>query len=126
LKPLLTGKKAPQTIDEGLTLSAQVHISADRRFVRAKFLEKSLEIEGIEKVKVVVDNKGTEAVGEFVFVKEASFSRARYIPDGGSILLPLHYRPRAVRKNDRWLVAEVTPRIYIEEEERAHRGQAPK
>jgi hypothetical protein len=123
---LRQGKKGPQTIDEGFTLSAQVHISADRRFVRAKFLEKSLAIEGIEKVNAVVDNKGTEAVGEIVSAKEASLSQMRYIPDGGSILLPLHYRPGAVRKNDRWLVAEITPRIYIEEEARARRGQPPK
>jgi hypothetical protein len=123
---LRQGKKGPQTIDEGYTLGAQVHISADRRFVRANFLEKSLEIEGIEKVKVVADEKGTEAVGEIVFAKEASVSQARYIPDGGSILLPLHYRPPAVRNADRWLVAEITPRIYIEEEERARRGQPPK
>jgi hypothetical protein len=123
---LRRGKKAPQTIDEGFTLGAQVHISADRRFVRAKFLEKSLEIEGIEKVKVAVDEKDTEAVGEIVFAKEASLSQARYLPDGGSILLPLGYRPPAVRKNERWLVAEITPRIYIEEEERARRGKGPK
>jgi hypothetical protein len=123
---LRQGKKGPQTIDESLTFSAQVHLSADRRFVSAKFLEKSLAIEGIEKVKVVVDlEKGTEAVGEFVFTKEANFSQARYIPDGGSILLPLHYRPRAVRNKDRWLIAEITPRIYIEEE-RARRGLPPK
>jgi hypothetical protein len=123
---LRQGKKGPQTIDEGFTLSAQVHISADRRFVRARFLEKSLEIEGIEKVKVVVDDKGTEAVGEIVSTKEASLSQARYIPDGGSILLPLGYRPPAVRKKDRWLAAEITPRIYIEEEERARRDRAPR
>jgi hypothetical protein len=119
---LRQGKKDPQAIDEGLTLSAQVHISADRRFVRVKFLEKSLEIEAIEKIKVLVDlEDGTEVVGERVFTKEASFSRARYIPDEGSILLPLHYRPPAVRKKGRWLVAEITPRIYIEEEERERR-----
>ena len=123
---LRQGKKGPQTVHEGVTLSAQVHISADRRFVRAKFLEKSLEIEGVEKVKVVVDNRGTEAVGELVFTKEASLSRSRYIPDGGSILLPLHHRPPAARKKGRWLVAEITPRIYIEEEERARRARAPK
>src|SRR5262245_38296714 len=123
---LRQGKKGPQTIDEGFTLGAQVHISADRRFVRARFLEKSLQIEGIEKVKVVVDDKGTEAVGEIVSAKEASLSQARYIPDGGRILLPLHYRPPAVWKNERWLVAEITPRIYIEEEERARRGPLPK
>src|SRR5262249_27916879 len=70
---LRQGKKGPQTIDEGCTLSTQVQISADRRFVCAKFQEKSLEIEGIEKVKVVVDLKeGAEAVGEFVFAKKAS------------------------------------------------------
>ena len=51
--------------------------------------------------------EGTEAVGELVFTNEASFSLSRYIPDGGSILVPLHYRPRAVRNKDRWLVAEV-------------------
>jgi hypothetical protein len=123
---LRQGKKAPQTVDEGFTLSMEVQISADRRFVRARFLEKGLEIEGVEKVKVVVDEKGTEAVGEIVFAKEASFSQARYIPDGGSILLPVHYRPPAVRNNERWLVAVITPRIYIEEEEKARRGQPPK
>jgi hypothetical protein len=120
---LRQGKNVPQIISEGFSLSAQVHISPDRRYVCAKFLEKSLEIEGIEKVKVVVDlDKGTEDLGEIVFAKESSFSRATYIPDGGSLLLPLHYRPAAVRKKDRWLVAEITPRIYIEAEERERRG----
>src|SRR5262249_54110489 len=47
---LRQGKKGPQTIDEGFTLKVQVQFSADRRFVHARFLEKSLEIEGIEKV----------------------------------------------------------------------------
>jgi hypothetical protein len=123
---LRQGKKGPQSIDEGFTVSAQVQISADRRFVRVRFLEKSLEIEGIEKVKVVVDDKGTEGVGEIISAKEASFSQTRYLPDGGSILLPLHYRPAAVRAKERWLVAEITARIYIEEEERVRRGKAPK
>jgi hypothetical protein len=122
---LRQGKKTPQTIDEGFTLRAQVHVTADRRFVRVKFVEKSQEIEGIEKVEIVVDDKGNEAIGEIVFVKEASFSRTRYVHDGGSILLSIHYRPSAVRKKDRWLVAEITPRIYVEEEERARREQPP-
>jgi hypothetical protein len=123
---LQQGKKGPQTIHEGVTLSAQVHISADRRFVLAKVQEKSLEIEGTEKVTVVVDlTEGTEAVGEIVFAAEASFSQARYIPDGGSILILLHTRPLAVRNASRWLVAEITPRIHIEEEERERRLPAP-
>jgi hypothetical protein len=123
---LRQGKKVPQIINEGFTLSARVDVSADRRFVIAKFLEKSQEIEGIEKVEVVVDLKeGTEATGEIVFVKEVSFSWTRYVPDGGAMLLPLHSRPAAVRKKDRWLVVEITPRIYIEEEERERRAQPP-
>ena len=123
---LRQGKKGPQTIDESFSLIAQVQLSADRRSVRVNFIEKSVDIEGIEKVKVILDERGTEGVGEIVFVKESRISQSRYIPDGGRLLLPLHYRPRAVRNNDRWLVAEITPRIYIEEEERARRRQAPK
>ncbi|MCI0465047.1 MAG: hypothetical protein L0Z62_49635 [Gemmataceae bacterium] len=73
----------------------------------------------------MVDDKGTAVVAEIVSAKEASLSQARYIPDGGRILLPLQYRPGTVRKNDRWLVAEITPRIYIEEEERLRRGPPP-
>lgn len=119
--------KRPQTFDEGFTLSAWIHVSSDRRFVRLEFREKSLEIEGVEQVKVVVDlDKGTEAVGEVVFTKEGSVTQTRYVPDAGSFLLPIHYRPRALRKNDRWLVAEITPRIYVEEEERERRGLPPK
>jgi hypothetical protein len=53
-------------------------------------------------------------------------SQARYTPVGGSILPPHHYRPRTVRNKDRKLVAEITPRIYIEEKERARRGPPPK
>jgi hypothetical protein len=123
---LRQGKKGPQKINEGFTLSAHVQISADRRFVHVKLMEKSLEIEGIEKVKVLVDlNRGTEAVGESVFVKETSVSQTRDIGDGGKLLLPLQYRPSAVRDKEHWLVAEIAPRIYIESEERALRGKEP-
>jgi hypothetical protein len=120
------GKKGAQTIHEGVSIRAQVQISVDRRFVRAKFMEKSLEIEGIEKVIVVVDDKGTIAIGETVLLKEGSLSQVRDIPDGGSLLLPLQYRPGTARDKDHWLVVQVMPRIYIEEEERQRRGQGPK
>jgi hypothetical protein len=123
LDQLRQGQKAPQKIDEGFTLSAHVQLSPDRRFVRAKILEKSLEIEGIEKTRGVVDlNKGTEADGESVFVKESSLSLERYIADGGRILLPLQYRPPGVKNEDHWLVVEIWTRIYIEAEEKVLRG----
>jgi hypothetical protein len=123
---LRQGQQGPQVIHEGLSLRAQVQISADRRFVRAKFMEEWRELEGTEKVNVVLDEKGMEAVGEIAFLKEGKSSQVRDIPDGGSFLLPLHYRPRTMRESDRWLVALIVPRIYIEEEERLIRGQVPK
>jgi len=120
---LRQGQKAPQTADEGVTLSAHVQIPPDRRFVRAKLVEKSLEVEGTDKLKVVVDDKGTEADAEIVATKEASSSQTRYVPDGASILLPLQYRSADAKKNERRWVAVITARIYIEEEERERRGQ---
>lgn len=122
---LRKGKKIPQTFQEGFSLKARVHISADRRYVRIKFVEKSLEVEGTEKVDVLLDDKGAMAVGERVFLKEGSQSRTRYIPDGAGFLLPLQYRPRATKNRKRWLVVRVEPLIYIEEEERVRRGEAP-
>ena len=123
---LRQGKKGLQTIQEGVSLRVHIQISLDRRFLRVKFMEKSLELEGIEKVKVVLGDKEKEVVGEVAFVKEAELSRVRDIPDGGTFLLPLQYRPRATRDKDRWLVAQLVPRIYIEAEERELRGPVPK
>jgi RNA polymerase sigma factor (sigma-70 family) len=119
-------QKGPQTVQEGVSLFAQIRVSADRRFVRVKFTEKSAELEGIDKVKVTLDNTGEEAFAEIPFLKESGHSQVRDIPDGGSFLLPLHYRPREARGKDRWLVLCITPRIYIEEEERQLRGEAPR
>jgi RNA polymerase sigma factor (sigma-70 family) len=67
---LRKGDKSPQTIQEGVTLLAQLRLSADRRFVRAKFTEKSVELEGIDKVKVL-DDAGNEAMAEIPFLKES-------------------------------------------------------
>jgi hypothetical protein len=123
---LRKGPKGPQTVREGVSLFVQARISGDRRFVRVKFIEKSVELEGTDKVTVPLDNTDKEAVAEIPYLKEAAHSRVRDIPDGGSFLLPLHYRPREVKGKGRWLVVCVTPRIYIEEEERQLRGEAPR
>jgi hypothetical protein len=115
---LKRGKSDAQSFNEGVSLRAKAEISSDRRYVCAKLVEKSLEVEGSEKVNVVVDKKGTEAAGEIVFVKEQATSQARNVPDGGTILVPLQYRPRDAREKDRWLVARVTVEIHIKAEDR--------
>src|SRR5262249_28719185 len=115
-----------QTVHEGVSVRARVRVSSDRRYVRAQFIEKSRELQGTEKVNVAPDGKGKEVEGERVFLKEAEVSQVQFIPDGGSLLLPLHYRPRVARENGRWWVALVVVRVYIEEEERQLRGPLAK
>ena len=62
---------------------------------------------------------------EIVSLKENTLSQVRYISDGGALLLAVRYRPRSTVDKNRWLVAVLEPRIYIEEEERQKRKQAP-
>ena len=63
--------------------SAGVQLTPDRRFVHVNFVEETREVEGIEKVKVVVDLvTGKEAAAEIVSLKESTLSKIRYIPDG--------------------------------------------
>jgi hypothetical protein len=121
---LRTCQREPQTVDVGLVLDAQVQVSWDRRFVRLKLTEKSREVEGIDRVPVMLDPGGKEIAAEIACVKEATFSTPRTIPDGGTLLLPVQHRPEATRKKNRWLVLEIVTRIYIEEEERIIRGEA--
>jgi hypothetical protein len=123
---MLKGKKEGQIFFEGVSLRARPEISPDRRFVRIKLIEKSLEVEGVEKVTVPVDRKGDEATAEVASLKEETSSLVRYIPDGGTLLVPLQYRPRGCREKDRWLIAQITVQIYIEAEERQRRGLPPK
>jgi RNA polymerase sigma factor (sigma-70 family) len=120
------GENAPQKVEEGVSFLTAMQVSADRRYVRVKFTEKSTELEDIEKVKVWLGDTGKEAVAEIPFLKELVHSQVRDIPDGGSLLLPVQYRPRAAREKDRWFVLSITPRIYIAEEEEALRDAPPK
>jgi len=131
---LRKGQKGPQKIDIGVTLRASVQVSAERRLVRVRFIEKGSELEGIDKVPLVLDQKGAplldekgaEAVAEIACVKESTLSVLRSVPDGGSLLLPMQYRPRTTKEKGRWLVAMIELRIRIEAEERRLRGEADK
>jgi hypothetical protein len=122
---LAKGRKDPQKIEEGLALRAHVQISRDRRFVRMKFIEKNTELQGIDKVSVLVDSTGTEATAEIACLTESTFSIPQTLFDGGSFLLPLQYRPADAKEKGRWFVARIEARIYMEEEERNLRGTLP-
>jgi hypothetical protein len=116
---LRKGLNGPQKIDEGWMLRAQAQASSDRRYVRVTFIEKDTKLEGIDKVRLDFDPKAP--IAEIACVKESTLSRQRTIPDGATYFLPMQYRPADTEAKDRWLVAVITPRIYIEAEERLTR-----
>jgi hypothetical protein len=110
-------EKERQAILEGVAFVAGMRVSPDRRCVRMQLTEKATEIRQVKKVKVVTDNEGGETAAEIPFLKETSHMQEFEIPDGGSKLTPVHYRPRSVQEKNRWWVLSITPRIIIEEEE---------
>jgi hypothetical protein len=126
------GDKGRQTILEGVSFVASVQVSPDRRSVHLKFTEKAVEVQEIQKVKVfdpglrgdvlppdVKPRKFVEA--EIPLVKEATQTQSLEIPDGGSVLVAVHYRPAAAQAKERWWVLCIQARISIEEEEQQER-----
>src|SRR5204863_3106743 len=101
---LFNGKQGGQSVLEGFAFLARVQVSPDRRFVRVKLTEQAAELQEIQKQKVwvpagVAGDKKVDA--EVPFVKETSYSQVRELPDGGTVLIPLHYRAASLPKG-RW------------------------
>jgi hypothetical protein len=119
------GLSRPQTILEGYAFLGKIQVTPDRRFVRLAFVEKASEVEEIRKVKSWDPRHLEKDVdAEIAFVRESSHAQTLELADGGSLLVPLYYRPESARAKDRWWVLAITTRIYIEEEERQIRDSA--
>ncbi|MBI1914254.1 MAG: hypothetical protein HYS12_05890 [Planctomycetes bacterium] len=115
------GEKNRQTVLEGISFLGEIQSTPDRRFVRLKLTEKVTELQRMEKLKVwdpQAPAPGKEVETELPILDETVSSRPFLIPDGGSLLVPVHFRPPSARAKDRWWVLSITPRIVIEEEER--------
>jgi hypothetical protein len=114
------GISRPQTILEGYAFLGKIQVTPDRRFVRLAFVENATEVEEIRKTKAWNPNQTNQEPldAEIAFVRESSHAQTLELSDGGSLLVPLHYRPESARAKDRWWVLAITARIYIEEEER--------
>jgi hypothetical protein len=118
------GQKDRQTMLEGISFVGGIHVSPDRRYVRIKLTQKATEVEAVEKTKLLIDNEGNETVAETPMIKEVVHTETRDFPDGGTIVLPVEYRPRELRDKNRWWVLTITPRIVIpEEEEQVQHGR---
>jgi hypothetical protein len=131
---------------EGVSFSARVTVSADRRFVDLKITEKATEIDELPKVqfpKPKKKDKGAPEKGEEEeeqvpdiqeqvvtlleqlrlarplrpVLGETVYSHEVGIPDGGSRAIAVRVRPRALETAERWWVLVVTPQIIIRSEQ---------
>ncbi len=121
-------EKGRQTVLEGISFLGEIQSTPDRRYVRLKLTEKVTELQRLEKLKVwdpQAPAPGKEVEAELPILDETVSSRPLLIPDGGSLLVPVHFRPESARAKDRWWALSITPRIVIEEEERILRQPSP-
>lgn len=109
---------------QGVSFTTRIYVTPDRRAVRMQLTEKATEIRQVKKVKVMVTNDGKEVDVDIPFTNETTHLREFEIPDGGAMLIPVHYRPKALQDKNRWWVLHIQPRIWIEEEEKLFREQA--
>jgi len=116
LEQAIRGETGRQAIFEGISFLGQVAVSADRRSVRLRLTEKAGEIQEICGGKLTKPVRNVEGA-ESALVKETSQSQVLEIADGGSMLVAVQHRPRALRAKDRWWVLVLTPRIHIPAEE---------
>lgn len=124
---LRKGEKGLQTILEGVSFHGEIQVSPDRRSVRLKLTERATEIQELRKVELRAPGLRGDQLppapaeekveAEIPFLKESTAAQVLEIPDGGSVLVPVAFRPPAAQAKGRWWVLSVTARIYIEEEE---------
>ncbi|MBI3823835.1 MAG: hypothetical protein HY289_14290, partial [Planctomycetes bacterium] len=123
------GQKELQTFFTGLVLNGVLEVSPDRRLIHVALTEKGTELDEIRKVKdlglriIEHPGKGQEVapakdIAEIPILNETKHTRTIDLPDGGTRVVALHYRPRSLEEKKRWLVLVITARIVMEEEER--------
>jgi hypothetical protein len=110
-RPARRGKEDFATAFYGFRVQAAVTVSADRRFVRLKLTQDTTNLVEIE----TLNDDGQ--VLERPKLEEASSSATFNIGDGESVLVPLHFLPRAAQEKDRVWVLVVQSLIHIEAEE---------
>jgi hypothetical protein len=114
-----------ETTFPGMSFQAHVVVSADRRRVRMKIRQQVTDLAGMRKEKVDDPQTGLEITVETPKLRELSTAATVQVGDGRFVLVPVLFRPKAVKAKDRVLVLLVRPIIYIEEEERERKKKNP-
>jgi hypothetical protein len=118
------GDKDRQVVLEGVSFRVHARVSSDRRYVWLKLTEKATTLQAVSRVKAWDAARQDFVAAEVPMLDETAYSRLDLCPDGGTYAVPVRYRPRSSQAKDRWWVLNITPRIYIEEEERLIRKAA--
>ncbi|MBM3993934.1 MAG: hypothetical protein FJ303_07255 [Planctomycetes bacterium] len=109
------GDKARQFFITGFVVSGAIRVSPDRRYIRIELGERTKEVDQIRKVKVLTEQglriveepgKGqralppVEVVAETPVFHESTHLRVLDVPDGGTRLVPLYFRPRSLEEKN--------------------------
>jgi hypothetical protein len=98
-------------------------VSADRRFVRLRIEQRSSQLVGIDKVRLVLGSTGKEVEIEFPNLRKTSAHGTVRIPDAGALLMPVDYRPAGKEGEGKVWVLVARPFIWIDEEVKEMRKQ---
>jgi hypothetical protein len=99
----------------GMSLDARLTVSADRRFVQLRLVQKTTEL--VEVTRQTVDlGDVKEVLLESAKVVEASATQTVSAGDGVCLLVQVHYQPKALADKGRVYVLLVWPTIHILEE----------
>jgi hypothetical protein len=112
-----TDNKDARVVFEGVAFLGKFRVSVDRRSVQLRLTEKAVAVQEVRKVRTFVGSAGIEALTEIPFLNESTHQQVLEIPDGGSILIPVYYRPQSLAAKNRWWVLSISARIRIEAEE---------
>jgi hypothetical protein len=102
----------PQFLKEGFKLVGLPVVSADRRFIRLKLTEQSVNVTGIKKQDLGEVIEGQRLVLSSPETEDLGASGSATIPDGGMLIFRLSYAP----KDKVWVVV-LHPTIFIQAEE---------
>jgi hypothetical protein len=113
-------KKAYRTALEGVSFFARPTVTPDRRLIHLKLTQKVMQLAKGAMIKV---NEGDKDFEELVALpdQESSASTTILVADGGTLLMPVDFRPPAPKGQERVWLLVMRPQIWIQEEERAIR-----
>ena len=113
----ITRKKSLVLAFPGITLRAWLAVSADRRRIQMKITEQTVELVEMKKDTIVHPENGKKISFETPHLQKSSVSFEITAADQQFVLLPVHWRPPALKAERVWVLL-IQPTVQIEAERR--------